>query len=87
MSEVSLVLKLAKHVLDDTDDYHVQVTVEEGDATNNDLLELGLSVVATAIATEERLSGRPLDDLLEDVWNRLADMVETTQSLNPLITH
>jgi hypothetical protein len=85
MSEVDLVLKVSKVCLqalgDDDDSYHVQVAVEQGKATNEDLLNLGLSVAAAAIAEEQTLTGKELEDLLDDVWNRLADMVETTQRL------
>ena len=57
------------------------VDVVQGEPTDDELLAAGLSL-ASAIITK-RAGAVPLEDQLEDVWNRLADMVETCIPSDP----
>ena len=86
MTEPTVVLKVTKQHLEDGE-FHIRVEAEAGVASPNDLLEMGLSMVAAGIAEEVKGREDDLEDVLDKVWNKLAEMVETTQRLSSELKH
>ena len=54
----------------------VQLTTEEGQPTDEDILSTAIALASAIIM--KRSHELDLEDQLDDVWNRLAEMVEST---------
>lgn len=83
MSGSNIVLQVTKQDLEDDRGFHVQVDTVSGKPETDDLLEIGLTIAAAAVAEGCRQNpDKDLEDVLDEVWNKIADMVETTQRLS-----
>ena len=59
--------------------YQVTVALGAGRPDSRELLEMMLDASSALLVDIQRQTQAPLEDLLDDVWNRLANLVETTE--------
>jgi hypothetical protein len=81
MSDVLWSLRLSSHKLDteDGEEVGIRVAVIEGSPQPQDLLQAALAAAASVLARrveEQQLDGEGICELLDEVWNTLADMID-----------